>query len=220
MHRPVQRDHRGRAGQGRRTTAESRAARRVRELDNTTTSLGGRFAPGLTCCVPGEWAVAHRPATPQCLQVLPCSGHAEGTLPSSRAVSRCLSPWWSSSSVLARTRHPSRGVHPLAVGHPPGSGLGPAGEGGAPHCLTDLRPRGQVCEACPGRWREGESPPQPGTDGGCSGFPGPSLSLRPRRRQVKAALSAWGTVPGVRGSPRWCREDPAVCRVGSRVVKH
>ena len=40
---------------------------------------------------------------------------------------------------------PSLGVHPLAVGHPPGSGLGPAGEGGAPHRLTDLRPRGQVC---------------------------------------------------------------------------
>ena len=37
------------------------------------------------------------------------------------------------------------GVHPLAVGHPPGSGLGPAGEGGAPHRLNDLRPRGQVC---------------------------------------------------------------------------
>jgi hypothetical protein len=37
------------------------------------------------------------------------------------------------------------GVHPLAVGHPPGSGLGLAGEGGAPYCLTDLRPRGQVC---------------------------------------------------------------------------
>jgi hypothetical protein len=40
---------------------------------------------------------------------------------------------------------PFPGVHPLAVGHPPGSGLGSAGEGGAPHCLTDLRPRGQVC---------------------------------------------------------------------------
>jgi hypothetical protein len=51
----------------------------------------------------------------------------------------------SSPSVLARTRTPSLGVHPLAVGHPPGSGLGSAGEGGAPHCLTDLRPRGQVC---------------------------------------------------------------------------
>ena len=37
------------------------------------------------------------------------------------------------------------GVHPLAVGHPPGSGLGPAGEGGAHHRLNDLRPRGQVC---------------------------------------------------------------------------
>ena len=49
------------------------------------------------------------------------------------------------SSVLARTRHPSLGVHPLAVGHPPGSGLGPAGEGGAHHRLNDLRPRGQVC---------------------------------------------------------------------------
>src|SRR5215471_13860646 len=35
---------------------------------------------------------------------------------------------------------PSRGVHPLAVGHPPGSGLGLAGEGGAPYCLTDLHP--------------------------------------------------------------------------------
>ena len=49
------------------------------------------------------------------------------------------------SSVLARTRHPSLGVHPLAVGHAPGSGLGPAGEGGAPYCLNDLHPRGQVC---------------------------------------------------------------------------
>ena len=47
--------------------------------------------------------------------------------------------------ILARTRHPSLGVHPLAVGHPPGSGLGPAGEGGAHHRLNDLRPRGQVC---------------------------------------------------------------------------
>jgi hypothetical protein len=37
------------------------------------------------------------------------------------------------------------GVHPLAVGHPPGSGLGPAGEGGAHHRLNDLRLRGQVC---------------------------------------------------------------------------
>jgi hypothetical protein len=37
------------------------------------------------------------------------------------------------------------GVHPLAVGHPPGSGLGPAGEGGAHHGRNDLRPRGQVC---------------------------------------------------------------------------
>ena len=37
------------------------------------------------------------------------------------------------------------GVHPLAVGHPPGSGLGPVGEGGAHHRLNDLRPRGQVC---------------------------------------------------------------------------
>jgi hypothetical protein len=37
------------------------------------------------------------------------------------------------------------GVHPLAVGHPPGSGLGPRGEGGAHHCLNDLHPGGQVC---------------------------------------------------------------------------
>jgi hypothetical protein len=37
------------------------------------------------------------------------------------------------------------GVHPLAVGHPPGSGLGPVGEGGAPCCLTNLRLRGQGC---------------------------------------------------------------------------
>jgi hypothetical protein len=47
--------------------------------------------------------------------------------------------------VLAQTRHPSVGVHPLAVGHPPGSGLGPAGEGGAHHRLNHLPPGGQVC---------------------------------------------------------------------------
>ena len=46
---------------------------------------------------------------------------------------------------LARTRTLSLEVHPLAVGHPPGSGLGPLGEGGAHHCLNDLRPVGQVC---------------------------------------------------------------------------
>ena len=37
------------------------------------------------------------------------------------------------------------GVQPLAVGHPPGSGLGPLGEGGAHHCLNDLHPGGQAC---------------------------------------------------------------------------
>ena len=41
-------------------------------------------------------------------------------------------------------------VHPLAVGHPAGSGLSPWGEGGAPCRLTDLRPRGLACWACPG----------------------------------------------------------------------
>jgi hypothetical protein len=48
-------------------------------------------------------------------------------------------------AVLARMRHPSPGVHPLAVGHPPVAGL-----------------------ACPGRWREDESLPQPNTDSGSS----------------------------------------------------
>ena len=49
------------------------------------------------------------------------------------------------STVVEGNFHPSLGVHPLAVGHPPGSGLGPVGEGGAHHRQNDLRPRGQVC---------------------------------------------------------------------------
>ena len=100
-----------------------------------------------------------------------------------------------------RERASLPGVHPLAVGHPPGSGLGPAGEGGAPHCLTDLRPRGQVCEACPGRWREGESLPQPSTDRGRSCTSGPSLSLRPRRRQFHLFRRSMLHVQPVRQSP-------------------
>jgi hypothetical protein len=51
-------------------------------------------------------------------------------------------------------------------------------------------------------------------------LPGPSLSLRPRRRQLKAAVSAWGLSRGCGVPPRWCRENPAACRVGSRVVEH
>jgi hypothetical protein len=69
----------------------------------------------------------------------------------------------------ARTRHPFPGVHPLAAGHPPGSRLGPAGEGGAHHRLNDLRPRATSARTCPGRWREDEPPPQ-GSCGGSGEF--------------------------------------------------
>jgi hypothetical protein len=44
-----------------------------------------------------------------------------------------------------------------------------------------------------------------------SAWPGPSLTLRPRRR--RALYSGCG-VP-----PSWCREDPAACRVGSEGLK-
>jgi hypothetical protein len=44
-----------------------------------------------------------------------------------------------------------------------------------------------------------------------SAWPGPSLSRRPRRRR---ALTR-----GAGSSPRWCREDPAACRVGSEGLK-
>jgi hypothetical protein len=96
------------------------------------------------------------------------SGVPGAASPRCRQFPRRPAPWCSPSPGTGANAPPSLGVHPLAVGHPPGSGLGPAGEGGAPRCLTDLRPRGRVCWACPGRRREGESPPQPGTDNGCS----------------------------------------------------
>ena len=53
-------------------------------------------------------------------------GHASGLSMEEHRWSRRsrASSWRSSSSVLARTRTPSLGVHPLAVGHPPGSLLG------------------------------------------------------------------------------------------------
>jgi hypothetical protein len=44
-----------------------------------------------------------------------------------------------------------------------------------------------------------------------SALPGPSLSRRPRRRR---ALTR-----GAGSSPRWCREDPAACRVGGEGLK-
>jgi hypothetical protein len=51
-----------------------------------------------------------------------------------------LLAWYLRGHALLRGR-----VHPLAVGHPPGSGLNPWGEGGAPYRLNDLRPRGLAC---------------------------------------------------------------------------
>ena len=108
--------------------------------------------------------------------------------------------------VLARTRHPSLGAHPLAVGHPPGSGLGPAGEGGAHHRLNDLRPRSQVCWACPGRWREGESPPQPNGDSGRSWTSRSILEPEANERGVGFPLADAGQI---RPRPlRWCMKWP------------
>jgi hypothetical protein len=69
-------------------------------------------------------------------------------------------PYWRERATLP-------GGHPLAVGHPPGSGPALAdGERMKPH----LRQTPTVA---------------------LLHFPGPSLSLRPRRRQKKVALSAW-----------------------------
>jgi hypothetical protein len=83
--------------------------------------------------------------------------------------SKCSSPWCPTSPRYWRERATlPLGAHPLAVGHPRGSGLGPAGEGGAHHRLNDLRPRAKSARTCPGRWREDEPPPQPETDSGSS----------------------------------------------------
>ena len=52
-------------------------------------------------------------------------------------------------SCIGANAPPFPWVHPLAVGHPPGSGLGPAGEGGAHHRLNDLRPLPALSQGAP-----------------------------------------------------------------------
>ncbi len=65
------------------------------------------------------------------------------------------------------------GGYPVAV-VPPAEVAGQAGQGGAPHCLTDLDRTGLVSSACPGTMA-----------GGWPGFR-PSLLRRPARRTVFA----------------------------------
>ena len=79
---------------------------------------------------------------------------------------------WTALLVLAVSRIGANappfpwGVHPLAVGHPPGSGLGPPDEGGAPYCLNDLRQVGPSLLGLSWPMARGCAPPQPDTDSG------------------------------------------------------
>ena len=75
-----------------------------------------------------------------------------------RPGARRLLSMWSERATLPM------GVHPLAIGHPPGSGLGPAGEGGStpPSEQTYARGAKSLLGPCAGRWREDEPlPPSP-----------------------------------------------------------
>ena len=89
------------------------------------------------------------------------------------------------------------GVHPHAVGHPPGSGLGPAGEGGAHHRLNDLRPQGpSLLGPVLADGVRMNHLPQPNTDSGSLALPGPSLSPRPRWRQERSSTAPPGSARG------------------------
>ena len=118
---------------------------------------------------PPQVKARRRSPSPVDLLIANCRQHPAGTLPDERscgahswpepssvgwvAVLGCCtarllppsSPRCSSSFVLARSRALRVGVHPLAVGHPPGSWAKPPGQGGAPGWTNDLGPGALVC---------------------------------------------------------------------------
>jgi hypothetical protein len=72
----------------------------------------------------------------------------------------------------ARPAHtPACRFIPSPSAHPPGSGPGPTGQGGAPNRRNDLDPWGLVCSACLGRWRQDEPAPDLHHSRSCSTFP-------------------------------------------------